>query len=48
MKKEEKDRSEMLDIMQKLKTRIDKQTFFISGVAATIIVVWALVKLLIK
>jgi len=48
MEKEEKDRAELIALMQRLKTRVDRQTFFVSGVAATIAVVWTIAKVLIK
>lgn len=44
MAKESEDREEIISLMQKLKTRVDRQTFFVSGVGFSIIVVWSVYK----
>ena len=44
MEKENTDRTELVRIMGSIKTRVDRQTFFVSGVAFTIIAVWGVAK----
>jgi tRNA A-37 threonylcarbamoyl transferase component Bud32 len=44
MEEEKKHREELADLLQQIKARVDKQTYFISGVIATIAVVWTVIK----
>ena len=44
MDKEEKDRAELIALIGKIKTRGDIQTYFTSGVIATIGVLWTVFK----
>lgn len=47
MEKEERDRAELIKLMQETKTRVDRMIFFISGVASTTAIVWGVIKVLI-
>ena len=47
-KKEERERLALTKIIQRLKTRVDQQTYFISGVATTVLIVWSAFKFLLK
>jgi uncharacterized coiled-coil protein SlyX len=44
MQREEQNRAELLQLMQQLKTRVDRQTAFVSGAMFMIVVLWSLIK----
>lgn len=47
MEREEKDRAELIELIQQIKRRGDRQAYFISGVGAAIAVIWTVLKVII-
>ena len=44
MEREEVDRLEMIEILQKLRMKIARQTYFVSGIMCAIAAIWSIAK----